>query len=180
MHIKVTYMNKRINELAHDLILEHIHSDSIIVDATTGNGHDTLFLAKHVKHVYAYDVLQTAIDHSKLLTKDYQNITYLHKSHEFITTDIPTYDGIIFNLGYLPGGDKKVSTTLETTIKTLKSIHQKHQGFVLIVAYPGHDEGLKELCFIQTFLDQTKLSYRIIKNNFESKKQAPQIFFWKY
>lgn len=173
-------MNKNINLLAHDLLLEHINQDSVIVDATTGNGHDTLFLASRVKQVYAYDVLSEAITSSKNLTKDYSNITYFHKSHASLTKDIKHYDGIIFNLGYLPGGNKNLTTTLSSTMKTITAIHQNKQGFVLVVAYPGHDEGLKELVFIQNFLDQSKINYRVIKTKFDSKKQAPLIFFWKY
>ena len=38
-------------EMAHDFLTQVIIKDDIVVDATMGNGHDTLFLAKLAKQV---------------------------------------------------------------------------------------------------------------------------------
>src|SRR5690606_6589395 len=134
---------KRINvtDLYHNLLGKLMTKESIIVDATCGNGHDTLFLAKRVKHVYAFDIQQSAINHSKLLTRNYNNVTYYLKSHTLITELVETYDGVVFNLGYLPGSDKLITTHRDTTILALKKLHLKKRGFIILVAYPGHKEG---------------------------------------
>lgn len=172
--------NVKITEVAHHILEKHINSNSIIIDATCGNGHDTLFLAQRVKLVHAFDVQEVAINHTKALTKDYNNVIYHHTSHENITELIPDYDGIIFNLGYLPGSDKKILTNYVTTIHTLDLIHDRHKGFVLIVAYPGHTEGLMESVAITSWLDKNRIKYEIIKTSQDTEKEPPFIYFWNY
>ncbi len=169
-----------VTDIAHQIILNEVNKQSIIVDATCGNGHDTLFLAQHVKHVHAFDIQKAAIDQSKASTKDYPNITYHQKSHTTITKAVDDYDGVIFNLGYLPGKSHLVTTTYLTTIEALELLHKNKKGFILVVGYPGHIEGLKEVVAIQSFLDKHTIKYQVIKLPYETKNEAPFIFFWKY
>ncbi|WP_162163903.1 tRNA (mnm(5)s(2)U34)-methyltransferase [Acholeplasma hippikon] len=171
---------KTVTDLAHNLLLSNINKESVIVDATAGNGHDTLFLAQHVKHVHAFDIQLQAINNSKELTKDYSNITFHHTSFENITKITPYYDGVIFNLGYLPGSDKQIKTNYHTTIQTLDKLHEKKMGFIEIVAYPGHIEGFIESVAIQSWLDKNKIKYRVIKLPFDTKNEPPFIFYWNY
>src|SRR5690606_12846209 len=161
--------NIKITDLAHKLILENVTKDSIIVDATAGNGHDTLFLAQNVKHVFTFDIQEIAIKNTKELTKDLNNITYIHDSHEHILNHVKNYDDVIFNLGYLPGGNKQLTTMTHTTIETLEKLHKNAKGFILVVAYPGHLEGLKEAVAVQSFLDKNEIEYRVIKFMHETK-----------
>lgn len=167
-------------DLAHALLMQHITSDSIIVDATCGNGYDTLFLANQVKHVHAFDIQKTAIENSRTLTRDLKHITFYLDSHENIHKHITDYHGVIFNLGYLPGGDKSITTHHVSTINTLKNLHQLKQGFVLIVAYPGHIEGMIEQVALQSFLDKNAITYRIIRLPHITKSEAPIIYFYDY
>ena len=167
-------------DLAHNILLKHIKPHMTIVDATCGNGHDTLFLASRVGHVHAFDIQQEALDNTRSLTKDLDNITYHHTSHEHITKLISNYDGVIFNLGYLPKGDKSITTHHTSTVNTLKSLHEKHQGFVLIVAYPGHTEGIIEQVALQSFLDKQDIKYEVIRLPHITKKDAPLIYFYTY
>lgn len=173
---------KKVNviELAHRLLETKINENSIIVDATCGNGHDTLFLAHRARHVHAFDIQEIAIKNSIELTKDFNNITFYHTTHEHITKHIPQYDGVVFNLGYLPQGDKQITTHHMSTINTLKKLHERHEGFVLIVAYPGHIEGLIEQVAIQSFLDKTDIKYEVIRLPHITKKEAPVIYFYNY
>ena len=53
---------KRPLEMAHDFLAEVVNQDDIVVDATMGNGHDTLFLAKLAKKVYAFDIQEQALE----------------------------------------------------------------------------------------------------------------------
>ncbi len=173
---------KQINviQIAHKLLEEKLNKNLIIVDATCGNGHDTHFLAPKVKHVHAFDIQQQAISKAKQLNKSYTNITYHHTSHENINVVIPHYDGIIFNLGYLPGGDKHITTNYISTLRTLTAIHDRHNGFVLIVAYPGHIAGFIEQVAIQSFLDKNNIAYEVLKLPHITKKEAPIIYYYTY
>lgn len=103
-----------------------------IIDATCGNGHDTLFLASRVEHVHAFDIQQEALDNTRHLTKDLDNITFHHTSHEHITKLISNYDGVIFNLGHTVFYDKPFNfsdyichndTSLNILYIIIRSIH---------------------------------------------------------
>lgn len=173
---------KKINviELAHQKLKQILHKDMVVVDATCGNGNDTHFLSPLVKQVHAFDIQSEAIINSKDLNKDFSNITYYHTSHERITEFIKDYGGIIFNLGYLPKGNKLITTTHQTTITTLKRLHKAQKGFILIVAYPGHIEGFIEQVAIQSFLDKLDIIYEVIRLPHITKNEAPIIYFYQY
>ena len=133
-------------ELTHLLISYVIKEGSRVVDATAGNGHDTLFLSKLVGpngKVYAYDIQEQAIINSKDLTKNQTNIEFFLKSHEFI--DQNNLDLVLFNLGFLPNGDKTITTLCSTTINSLKNLIANYNlnpnMYIFIVVYPGHNEG---------------------------------------
>ena len=53
---------------------------------------------------------------------------------------------IVFNLGWLPGSDKTVMTTAETTARALRAAERavRAGGCVSVTLYPGHDEGRRE------------------------------------
>ncbi len=134
--------------IAHAYLKQYIDKNDLIVDATMGNGYDTLFLAQHAKHVYAFDIQKVALEHTiDLLEKnDITNVTLFHESHEHIVGLVKEFKGVVFNLGYLPHGDHHITTKTETTIRTLDMILSvlKPQGFVCMVVYPGHPEGMRE------------------------------------
>lgn len=144
---------QRILPFAKELITSHIHSDSTVIDATCGNGHDTLFLAQSVPngHVYGCDIQQTAIDATRLKTKAFDHVTLVHTGHENIINHIHSdhlerLDAAIFNLGYLPKGDKHIVTQPDTTITAIERIfeHLRPEGIIVLVVYPGHPEGQVE------------------------------------
>lgn len=161
------------------------HGDSAI-DGTAGNGHDTLFLAELVSksgRVYAFDIQEAAITKTKerLIEKDTLNqVTLFQRGHQEAKRLIPEYDhgnisGAIFNLGYLPGGDKSIVTKPETTLKAIADIFSmlKKGGIIVLVIYHGHEEGRKEkddLLEYVTNIDQLEghvLTYQFLnqKNN---------------
>lgn len=130
-----------------------VKQNDIVVDATVGNGNDTLYLANLVKNgfVFGFDVQGCAIDRTLKLLKenDVSNYRLYNTSHENIDKVLCDYKGkissIVYNLGYLPNGDKSITTRCDSTIKSIcngiKLINNK--GFILIVVYP-HAEGIKE------------------------------------
>ncbi|AMC94640.1 SAM-dependent methyltransferase [Erysipelothrix larvae] len=126
---------------------------SVVIDMTCGNGHDTLFLAQHCYHVYAIDIQAQAIENTKKRTRDFKNITTILKDHS--TLDFHEFgpiDGAIYNLGYLPGGDKSIITTKETTLQSLHALVSVVTSFLVITCYPRHDGGSEETHAVQNFI----------------------------
>lgn len=147
---------RKTTEIAHLLIKEHVKNNDLVVDATCGNGLDTLFLAKLVPNgkVLAFDIQETAINNSKELTKDYNNIEFFLTSFENI--NVENCSCVLFNLGYLPNGSKEITTnhevTLNTIIKLVNSFDSNPNMVIFIIVYPGHDEGLKESMLLNEYV----------------------------
>ena len=131
-------------------ILNHLKEGDVAVDFTMGNGHDTEFLSKTVGesgHVYAFDIQKDAVESTaKNLAAAGcpQNYTLIHDSHHKVKdyVKVPFKAGM-FNLGWLPGGDKSITTLRETTMPAIEAaIELMDRDAVLNVAvYPGHEEG---------------------------------------
>ena len=154
---------ERILPFSKTLITSHIQEDSIVIDATCGNGNDTLFLAEHVPHghVYGFDIQESAIQNTAEKIKNYSNVTLIQDGHENIVEHLDVtksgmVDAAIFNLGYLPKGDKSIVTRPETTIKAIDSIFNvlNVEGIIVLVIYHGHEEGQVERDAILDYLEQ--------------------------
>lgn len=99
-------------------IREQVQPGDICIDATMGNGNDTLLLSSLCGkdgHVFAFDIQEAALINTRkrLMEADApQNYTLLLESHTNIEhyVDPGTASCITFNLGYLPGGDPLWST----------------------------------------------------------------------
>ena len=150
-------MNNSITETAHLQVLPHLTPGAIAVDATAGNGHDTVFLAAQVAptgRVFAFDRQSTAITSAQrnVARSGLQNtVTWIEACHANMRQHVPHnlhgyVDVIMFNLGYLPGGDKHVTTTTDTTLAALHAAIDllRMGGFLSVIAYPGHREGQRE------------------------------------
>ncbi len=128
-----------------------IKEDGVLVDFTMGNGHDTEYLCRKVPKgkVYAFDIQAQAVENTKkrLAEANLTNGIIIHDSHakvlEYIKEPI---DGGMFNLGYLPGGDKSIHTMRESTMPAIFGGIQllKTGGIIVISIYPGHEEGTLE------------------------------------
>src|SRR5699024_9693561 len=117
----------RILTFAHYLLKEKINLGDHVIDATMGNGHDTVFLASLVGptgHVYAFDIQDKALQNTiqRLATSPYQQQVSLYKQdHNQMHTYIKqTVSCIIFNLGYLPGQSKRITTQADNTIQAIQ------------------------------------------------------------
>ncbi len=144
-------------DYAHQLARDHITPDSIVVDATCGNGNDTLFLANISNHVTAFDIQESAIKATKnLLTQSgIKHVRLIRDSHETITQHVEgLIDFVMFNLGYLPGGDKSITTTASTTIKAIENLLPRlaKGGLIVLVIYIGHPAGKTESTQLKTML----------------------------
>lgn len=141
--------------LQRSFILPHIRAGGWAVDCTMGNGHDTLWLSGEMGengHVWAMDIQQAAVDSTKKLLEaeaEYDNCTLICASHEFILDHVPSGGDIcviMFNLGWLPGGDHSKTTLRSSTLPAVKGAVQllSDDGIILIAVYPGHPEGAAE------------------------------------
>lgn len=147
--------------LMHQAILPAVRQAEVIVDATAGNGGDTLFLAQNMKascQLYAFDIQAEAILHTKERTKEFAaQICYLQQSHEEIGRYVDrSIDVAMFNLGYLPGADHEAVTNHKSTLKAVKCVLAKLrlQGICAIMVYPGHPEGKIEADCLASFLQE--------------------------
>ncbi len=148
-------------ELHKRFVLEHIHPGDTVADFTMGNGHDTVFLSKAVGengHVYAFDIQPDALASTEeRLTSEGcpRNYTLILDSHHNAKNYIMTpLKAGMFNLGWLPGGDKSVTTKRTTTLPAIAdAIELLGKDAVLVVAvYPGHPEGDAEGREIEQYL----------------------------
>ena len=174
--------NRSILNKVHQIIENNIKPNDIVVDMTCGNGNDTLFLGNIVTKgfIYGFDIQETAINNTKKLL-DENNITnykLFNKSHDNIDISLKEYIGkislIIFNLGYLPNGNKNITTMSSTTLnalkKSLKMINNK--GIILIVIY-SHEEGKKEEKIIKDYLNKNNINFNEYHNTIN--KEAPYL-----
>lgn len=166
------------------LYLDHIVSkDDICIDATCGRGHDTKYLSSICKHVYAFDIQNEAIQSTKQLldAQSIDNVDLIHDSHEHFYRYVKHFKGAIFNLGYLPHGDKTITTEHHTTIKTIKHMLDclAADGFVMLVIYPGHPKGFIESREISSFISSINhKQYKIIKTYLPYQDNHPPYIIW--
>lgn len=143
----------RITELAGKQVSGVLQKGDVAVDATAGKGRDTLFLARLVSpggKVYAFDIQQAALRRTAALLEKNDlmaGVTLIHDGHESMASHVSVpVAAVMFNLGYLPGGDHSIVTRPETTRQGLAAALRllKPAGLVTIVLYPGHAWGAKE------------------------------------
>lgn len=147
----------RLTEIAHQHLSEHLRPGDLAIDATAGNGHDTAHLASLVGpegHVIAIDIQETAIAATRERLRKLQyleRVKIVEGDHsQVLNSLLPAYSqqiaAIIFNLGYLPGGNKSARTHPTTTVHALTSGQKllNPDGLLLVTAYRGHEGGQSE------------------------------------
>ncbi|MFS9148970.1 class I SAM-dependent methyltransferase [Streptococcus infantis] len=136
---------KRPLEIAHDFLAQVITQEDIVVDATMGNGHDTFFLAKLAKQVYAFDIQEQALEKTsqRLQEAGLTNAELILQGHETVDQFVTEVKAAIFNLGYLPSADKSIITQPQTTLDALEKLcHMLVKGGrIAIMIYYGHEGG---------------------------------------
>lgn len=177
----------RILTFAKVLLEKAVKPGDIAVDATIGNGHDTLFLAELVGEngkVYGFDVQEQALQATKdRLSQSglLQQATLFHKGHENLLNSIPAkhhgmVTGAVFNLGYLPGSDKSIVTAPETTaaaIEQLLSI-MAPEGIIVVVIYHGHEGGSRERDVLLQYCRQLdQKSAHVLQYQFINQQNNP-------
>lgn len=173
---------KRITEVAHQMLAERIQPGDQVLDATAGNGYDTLFLAEKVGdtgRVYACDIQEEAIQHTKerLHAHGMAQRVELHlMSHADLPEEWGPLIAAVFNLGYLPGSDETIITQAETTLMAVKNILSKLSkgGLLLLVVYVGHEGGKKEAEELESFIQNLPFKdYMVLKYQYINPLNNP-------
>jgi SAM-dependent methyltransferase len=172
--------------LAHKLLEDNVKRGDFCIDCTAGRGNDTAFLCELVGNggrVLAFDIQQAAIDSTNalLMQKGLSDIAEVHlDSHSNIDryAEPETAAAIVFNFGWLPGGDHTINTAKETSIaaieKGLKIL--KPNGVMSLSIYYGRDTGFEERDALLEYLRTLPLKeYTVIVSEFVNRPNCPPI-----
>jgi predicted methyltransferase len=174
---------QRVLQYAQTLLSSSIEKGEIAVDATAGNGHDTLFLAQLVGEtgqVYSFDIQQQAVDATIIRLTEHNVLERTHvilDGHQHISKYIQhEIAGAIFNLGYLPGADHQVITQGNTTIQAIEQLLNllKVGGMIVLVVYHGHEGGKAERDEVINFVSSLPQKYvHVLRYEFINQKNDP-------
>jgi len=139
--------------LAAEVLRQTVREGDTVVDATMGNGHDTEMLCRLVGpsgHVFGFDIQAQAVEQTRARLQNEgldDRATLFRMGHEHLSEAVTDpVRAIVFNLGWLPGGDHQITTRTETTLSAVdQALDLLTPGGVLVVCvYPGHEEGTRE------------------------------------
>ncbi len=157
----MSYELKSARYLAREVILRAVEPGDTVVDATMGNGHDTQMLCETVGpegRVFAFDVQAQAVEETRKRLREQGldgRAELILSGHEHMAEYVKgPVKAVMFNLGWLPGGDHEVTTRWETTRAAVESALNllSPMGVLVICAYPGHAEGEREKQELAAFL----------------------------
>lgn len=136
-------------ERAHQFWQKMVAPGEIAIDCTVGNGHDALKLCLMGARVFGFDIQEEALKRcAHHLSEHGQSACLEKRCHSTFPPEIlpESVKLCVYNLGYLPKGDKSVTTTVDTTLESLKAalLLLQPKGALSITCYPGHDEGFVE------------------------------------
>lgn len=169
----------KVIDYAHQLIANATTRLDVTVDCTMGRGKDTLFLSSFSSKVYSFDIQESALEQTKKLLQEnnVSNVSLIKDTHANIKKYVKEYvTGVIFNLGYLPDGDKSITTIAEESLKAIMESLDllKIGGVCCVVIYPGHSEGQRESMVIEEALRQLdQKKYDCLKYEFINWKNKP-------
>lgn len=161
--------------LVESLMKSKIPTSKICLDMTFGNGNDSykmLSINKSIQ-IYGFDIQKNCIDNAKK-TNNLKVINDSHLNFENYTNE--KIDFAVFNLGYLPGGDKNITTDYDTVIKTLEKLLKlmNIEGQIVITFYPGHRPGFEESINIINFLrNLNQKEFNVIRYDFINQINNP-------
>ena len=159
----------RLTEKVHHILTSHLQEGDRAIDATAGNGYDTLFLAEQVGasgKVIAIDIQDYAIrstreklestgliDRVRLVTDDHSTVL-----RKLMVDDHENVAAITFNCGYLPGSDKSIQTRAESTEEALAAsiLLLTTGGYLCVTAYRGHSGGTSEAEAVEAFMRKSQ------------------------
>lgn len=170
---------------SHEFIKMAVKTGDVVIDATAGNGGDTVFLAKLVGDhgmVYSFDIQPTALEKTaeKLKAEGLEKrVTQINDSHANMCKHVDrTVKAVMFNLGYLPGGDHNISTKGISTIAAIESAMKliSVNGIITIVVYYGGDSGFEEKEQVLKYIESIDCKrFTVLKTEFVNQINCPPI-----
>ncbi|MDU5825064.1 class I SAM-dependent methyltransferase [Anaerococcus vaginalis] len=166
-------------KLSHYLIEHRVENNIRACDMTAGNGKDSKFILdnKNPNILYAFDIQKLSQERCKKLIGQKKNFKFILDDHKNIEKYIKEkIDLFIYNLGFLPKGDKSITTNYKSVIQSLKSCLDllNEKGLILITFYPGHEEGKNEEKYVGEFLKNLdQKTFQVIKYNFYNQINNP-------
>lgn len=173
--------------LAHLFWEKHLKPTDWVIDATLGTGQDCKKLAEltPLGGVIAIDIQQEALKKAKIgLEGLLDRVHFFCQSHEEFPAIVFEHpiSLVVYNLGYLPGGEKTLTTKVSSTLKSVEQALSilKKNGILSITCYPGHFEGLEEKeALMQYFLELNQKKYCVYNFCHLVKMNAPNLLIIK-
>lgn len=182
-------MLKKPLRFSHDVLKEVIVSGDHVIDATVGNGNDTVLLAQLVGpygKVYGFDIQEEAIratEEKLILTSQKPQVELIKDGHQnmdqYLDED-EKISAVTFNLGYLPKGDKSIITKPDTTLTAIKKSlkYLRRHGIISIMVYSGHTGGLEERVAIDSFVSELPQNeYNVLLYNYINQMNQPPYLY---
>lgn len=168
----------RLTGVAHSALEAVLRPGDCAVDATLGNGHDALFMARRVGpggRVIGFDVQEAALAATRRAAEDagLADLLELHRcGHESMARVLgPALAGrvaaVTFNLGYLPGGDRSIVTCPHTTAAALDQAAGllRPGGLISLLVYRGHAGAADEVAAVEDWLGQLGAGWQVTRHD---------------
>ena len=178
----------RVLDFTHRLLADAVTDGGYAVDATVGNGHDTVHLAERVGaggHVWGFDIQAEAIAATRARLAGgglHRRCTLTQADHGTMLDHLPAevhrrVQAVTFNLGYLPGaGRKSVITRPETTVPALEAAASllAPKGLLTVVLYTGHPGGQAEADAVEAWAQaRPPDAWRVLRYAFVNVPRRP-------
>lgn len=183
----MAYILRSARWIASDVLHQVIREGDTVIDATLGNGHDTLMLAELVGtsgRVIGFDIQPDAVERTAERLREngmLDRCELYAEGHQHIADRVHApVRAAVFNLGWLPGGDKSVTTLWETTHTAISAALQllEKDGVCTVCAYPGHEAGDRERSALMDWLATLRpQEYNVLHHRFlNAGPGAPECF----
>jgi ubiquinone/menaquinone biosynthesis C-methylase UbiE len=180
----------RLTEKVHQILANQLKAGDLAIDATAGNGYDTLFLAEKVGPsgaVISVDIQAAAIESTekRIAEAGLQTQTKFHVGdhskllNEFVDTHEAKAAAITFNLGYLPGSDHNIQTKALSTLPALDAALKllKTGGLLCVTAYSGHAGGQEEANLVEKWMHEQEESGHSVECYIPESQNNPPILW---
>lgn len=164
--------------LTHQFMAAHIRPGAFCIDATAGKGRDTLFLCRLVGEsgrVLAMDIQTDAVAQTRaLLAAQGCRAQVVQDCHSRMGAYAApeSVDGIMFNFGWLPGGDHTAFSHPDTSIAAIKTGLEllKPGGVMTLCIYHGRENGTAERDALLAYLPTVdNRRYTVIRGDFVNR-----------
>ncbi len=174
----------QITEWCHHFIRDHVKEGDICIDTTAGNGNDTQLLCELVGEsgkVLAFDIQEQAVVNTRRRLEEaglLERAEVLQESHTKMNDYVEegTISCIVFNFGYLPGGDHNLATRKDTSIEAIQEGLKllKKGGMMSLCIYSGGDSGFEEKdAILEELKNLDGKKYLVIKSEYYNRPNNP-------